>query len=94
MQVEVLGFEADIRGRWAAEAMRWMLQSSSRHLTTRSHQVSATAHFAQLPTQNLIICKVIFHNLHRNFHADSTGLQSSAEREGSRSLLNIAGMLA
>ena len=39
VQVDVLGFEADIRGRWAAEAMRWMLQSSSRHLTARSHQV-------------------------------------------------------
>ena len=39
MQVEVLSFEADIRGQWAAEAMRWMLQSSSRHLTARSHQV-------------------------------------------------------
>ena len=43
MQVEVLGFEGDIRGRWAAEAMRWMLQSSSRHLTTRSHQVVCKA---------------------------------------------------
>lgn len=39
MQVELLRFEADIRGQWAAEAMRWMLQSSSRQLTTRSHQV-------------------------------------------------------
>ena len=41
LQVDVLHFEDDIRGRWAAEAMRWLLQSSSRHLTSRSHQVSA-----------------------------------------------------
>ena len=41
-QVDVLHFEEDIRGRWAAEAMRWLLQSSSRHLTARSHQASVS----------------------------------------------------
>jgi len=50
MQVDVLQFEDDIRGRWAAEAMRWMLQSSSRHLTTRSHQVLHNTSFLAHPS--------------------------------------------
>lgn len=32
-------FEGDLRERWAAEALRWMLDCNSRHLACRSHQV-------------------------------------------------------
>lgn len=58
LQVDVLHFEEDIRGRWAAEAMRWLLQSSSRHLTSRSHQVRTglREHVAVLHA-NLPLCK-------------------------------------
>lgn len=39
MQVEAISFEEDLQDRWAAEALRWALHCSSRHLTERSHQV-------------------------------------------------------
>eukprot|EP00891_Asterochloris_glomerata_P001080 jgi/Astpho2/1080/fgenesh1_pg.00017_%23_19_t len=32
-------FESDLRERWAAEAMKWMLECNSRHFAGRSHQV-------------------------------------------------------
>lgn len=32
-------FESDLRERWAAEALKWMLECNSRHLAGRSHQV-------------------------------------------------------
>ncbi|KAL3146697.1 hypothetical protein ABBQ32_000921 [Trebouxia sp. C0010 RCD-2024] len=32
-------FESDLRERWAAEALKWMLECNSRHLACRSHQV-------------------------------------------------------
>ena len=37
--LESIFFEKDLRERWAAEALRWMLDSNSRHLACRSHQV-------------------------------------------------------
>ncbi|EIE19264.1 hypothetical protein COCSUDRAFT_48883 [Coccomyxa subellipsoidea C-169] len=37
--VEALSFEEELRERWAAEALRWLLHCSSRHLAERSHQV-------------------------------------------------------
>ena len=33
-------FESDLRERWAAEAMKWMLECNSRHFAGRSHQVN------------------------------------------------------
>ena len=35
-------FESDLQERWAAEALKWMLECNSRHLTCRSHQVHPT----------------------------------------------------
>lgn len=35
-------FESDLRERWAAEALKWMLECNSRHLACRSHQVLMT----------------------------------------------------
>ncbi len=32
-------FESGLRERWAQEALRWMLEASSRHFACRSHQV-------------------------------------------------------
>ena len=32
-------FESDLRERWAAEALKWMLECNSRHMACRSHQV-------------------------------------------------------
>ena len=40
--VESIFFEKDIRERWAKEALKWMLESNSRHLACRSHQVQST----------------------------------------------------
>lgn len=37
--LESIFFERDLKERWAAEALKWMLDSSSRHLACRSHQV-------------------------------------------------------
>lgn len=37
--LESIFFERDLRERWAAEALRWMTDSNSRHLACRSHQV-------------------------------------------------------
>lgn len=37
---EAIFFESDLRERWAAEALKWMLECHSRHLACRSHQVS------------------------------------------------------
>ncbi|KAL0053523.1 hypothetical protein WJX82_006983 [Trebouxia sp. C0006] len=36
---EAIFFESDLRERWAAEALKWMLECNSRHLACRSHQV-------------------------------------------------------
>ena len=40
---EAIYFESDLRERWAAEALKWMLECNSRHLTCRSHQVGGSA---------------------------------------------------
>lgn len=37
--LESIFFERDLRERWAAEALKWMMDSNSRHLACRSHQV-------------------------------------------------------
>jgi hypothetical protein len=37
--LESIFFERDLKERWAAEALKWMLDSNSRHLACRSHQV-------------------------------------------------------
>lgn len=44
-------FESDLRERWAAEALKWMLECNSRHLAGRSHQVlvALTVKHACLP---------------------------------------------
>ena len=36
-------FEADLRERWAARALAWLLEAESPHLTCRSHQVRLTS---------------------------------------------------
>ena len=38
--LESIFFERELKERWAAEALKWMLDSSSRHLACRSHQAS------------------------------------------------------
>jgi hypothetical protein len=38
--VDALSGEAELHERWAAVALRWLLETSSRHLAARSHQVS------------------------------------------------------
>jgi hypothetical protein len=42
VQVEAFGSGSsggELRERWAAEALRWLLEGASRHLAARSHQV-------------------------------------------------------
>ena len=41
---EAIFFESDLRERWAAEALKWMLECNSRHLACRSHQVCTVTH--------------------------------------------------
>ncbi len=41
---EAIFFESDLRERWAAEALKWMLGCNSRHLACRSHQVCMATH--------------------------------------------------
>ncbi|DBA89055.1 TPA: hypothetical protein ACH3X2_000264 [Trebouxia sp. C0005] len=36
---DAIFFESDLQERWAAEALKWMLECNSRHLACRSHQV-------------------------------------------------------
>jgi hypothetical protein len=38
-QVDIMAFEVDLRERWSSEALRWLLECSSRHMARRSHQV-------------------------------------------------------
>ena len=49
---DAIFFESDLRERWAAEALKWMLECNSRHLACRSHQVG------QHPTASGIIIYV------------------------------------
>lgn len=37
--VDAIFFEPELREKWAAEALRWMLECHTRHLACRSHQV-------------------------------------------------------
>ena len=41
-------FESDLQDRWAAEALKWMLECNSRHLACRSHQACFNATVFQL----------------------------------------------
>lgn len=45
--MEALSFEEELQERWAAEALRWLLQASSRHLAARSHQVLSLSSYYQ-----------------------------------------------
>lgn len=48
---EAIFFESDLRERWAAEALRWMLECNSRHLACRSHQV----HFLHMVSYSITV---------------------------------------
>lgn len=41
---DAIFFESDLREKWAAEALKWMLECNSRHLACRSHQVTFLQH--------------------------------------------------
>ena len=44
--VAAMFFQSDLRARWAAEALQWLLESNNPQHVTLSHQV----HFRQVPT--------------------------------------------
>ena len=52
-------FESDLRERWAAEALKWMMECNSRHLACRSHQVMMQPHATTDLLQNLGACTPI-----------------------------------
>ncbi|CAL8468215.1 g7754 [Coccomyxa elongata] len=66
--VEALSFEEDLQDRWAAEALRWALHCSSRHLTERSHQV----YRALRPAADGEACASLLSCLHKCLLSPST----------------------
>ena len=59
--VDSIFFESDLRERWAAEALRWMLDSNSRHLACRSHQI----YRALRPMPSSEACSALLSCLHK-----------------------------
>ncbi|KAK9829934.1 hypothetical protein WJX72_008722 [[Myrmecia] bisecta] len=74
--VDSIFFESDLRERWAQQALKCMLECSSRHLACRSHQV----YRALRPRPSNEACYALLHGLHKCLqHPSPTSLDVAVD---------------
>nr|ATG70920.1 ARM repeat superfamily protein [Callitropsis funebris] len=61
--VDAIFFQGDLRERWGAEALKWAMECTSRHLACRSHQI----YRALRPSVTSDTCVSLLRCLHRCF---------------------------
>lgn len=62
---ECFCYDADLKEKWAAEALKWSCSANSRHLASRSHQ----AFCALRPALNSTSCTAMLAALHKCLHS-------------------------